>query len=175
MSKRLFHKDIQKLSDLYYETSGWLVFVCFLEEIEDTKKTFQNYLAFTMLQLLIATLNYNIKCTHQSICNIALWWSTCPLVLASWLLNHVIYHILRKKELFARLRKFIKWLFLLKMILKVGQIQNDFFKKLTNKFNFTTGWLVFVHFYGVVFLLRKNVNLWIFSGLQTVLFFLSLR
>ena len=27
-----------------YETSGQLVFVHFLEEIEDTKKTFQNYL-----------------------------------------------------------------------------------------------------------------------------------
>ena len=28
----------------YYETSGQLVFVCVLEEIEDTKKTFRNYL-----------------------------------------------------------------------------------------------------------------------------------
>ena len=26
----------------YYDTSSWLVFVCFLEEIEDTKKTFWN-------------------------------------------------------------------------------------------------------------------------------------
>ena len=26
----------------YYDTSGRLVFVCFLEEIEDTKKTFRN-------------------------------------------------------------------------------------------------------------------------------------
>ena len=31
----------------YYETSGRLVFVCFLEEIEDTKQTFRNYLAFS--------------------------------------------------------------------------------------------------------------------------------
>ena len=30
----------------YYETSGRLVFVRFIEEIEDTKKTFQNYLTF---------------------------------------------------------------------------------------------------------------------------------
>ena len=30
----------------YYETSGRLVFVRFLEEIEDTKKTFRNYLTF---------------------------------------------------------------------------------------------------------------------------------
>ena len=31
----------------FYDTSGWLVFVQFLEEIEDTKKTFQNYLTFS--------------------------------------------------------------------------------------------------------------------------------
>ena len=31
----------------YYETSGRLVFVRFLEEIEDTKKTFRNYLTFS--------------------------------------------------------------------------------------------------------------------------------
>ena len=30
----------------YYETSGWLVFVRFFEEIEDTKKTFRNYPTF---------------------------------------------------------------------------------------------------------------------------------
>ena len=29
-----------------YDTLGWLVFVHFLEEIEDIKKTFQNYLSF---------------------------------------------------------------------------------------------------------------------------------
>ena len=31
----------------YYETSGRLVFVLFLEESEDTKKTFRNYLTFS--------------------------------------------------------------------------------------------------------------------------------
>ena len=30
----------------YYETLGRLVFVCFFEAIEDTKKTFRNYLTF---------------------------------------------------------------------------------------------------------------------------------
>ena len=30
----------------YYKTSGWLVFVLFLEEIEDTKKKLWNYLTF---------------------------------------------------------------------------------------------------------------------------------
>ena len=33
----------------YYETSGRLVFVCFLDEIEDTNKTFWNYLTFTIV------------------------------------------------------------------------------------------------------------------------------
>ena len=31
----------------YYETSGGLVFVCFLEEIEGTKKTFWDELTFS--------------------------------------------------------------------------------------------------------------------------------
>ena len=35
----------------YYETSGRLVFVRFLEEIEDTKKTFRNYLTFRICLL----------------------------------------------------------------------------------------------------------------------------
>ena len=41
---------LQKMNELillyYYETSGRLVFVRFLEEIGDTKKTFRNYLTF---------------------------------------------------------------------------------------------------------------------------------
>ena len=32
----------------YYETSSWFVFVRFLEGIEDPKKTFLNYLTFTI-------------------------------------------------------------------------------------------------------------------------------
>ena len=36
-------------------------------------------------------------------------WSTCPLVFSSWLLNHVIYLKLRKKELLAKLSKLTKW------------------------------------------------------------------
>ena len=35
-------KDISKLTDLYYDASGRLVFVRFLEESEDTKKTVRN-------------------------------------------------------------------------------------------------------------------------------------
>ena len=40
----------------YYETSGRLVLVRFLEEIEDTKKTFRNYLTFTR-KLAFQTIN----------------------------------------------------------------------------------------------------------------------
>ena len=35
-------KKDQRILLYYYKTSGQLVFVCFLEEIEETKKTFQN-------------------------------------------------------------------------------------------------------------------------------------
>ena len=42
------HKKMNNQIQLYYyDTSGQLVFVQFLEEIEDTKKTFRNYLTFT--------------------------------------------------------------------------------------------------------------------------------
>ena len=46
-SSRLFlQKTKEQILLYYYETSGWLVFVLFLEEIEDTKKTLWNYLPF---------------------------------------------------------------------------------------------------------------------------------
>ena len=44
-SQWFFQADVSSkkgMNEFYYETSGWLVFVCFLEEIEDTKKTFRN-------------------------------------------------------------------------------------------------------------------------------------
>ena len=44
-SRRFLQKTNERIL-LYYENSGWLVFVRFLEEIEDTKKTFRNYLTF---------------------------------------------------------------------------------------------------------------------------------
>ena len=39
-------KKRTKEFDYYYDTSSRLVFVCFSEEIEDTKKPFRNYLTF---------------------------------------------------------------------------------------------------------------------------------
>ena len=45
----------------YYETSGWCVFVRFLEEIEDTKKTFRNYLTFRRVQLLASICWLRVK------------------------------------------------------------------------------------------------------------------
>ena len=41
-----FQKTNKKYDLQYYDTSGRLVFVRFLEKIEDTKKSFQNYLSF---------------------------------------------------------------------------------------------------------------------------------
>ena len=42
---QFFQKTNEK-NRLYYDTSGRLIFVCFLLEIKDTKKTFRNYLTF---------------------------------------------------------------------------------------------------------------------------------
>ena len=48
ISKRFFgvidflQKMNERIQLYYYDNSGWLVFVRFLEEIEDTKKTFRN-------------------------------------------------------------------------------------------------------------------------------------
>ena len=46
-SRRFLKKTNERILLHYYETSGGLVFVRFLEEIEDTKKTFPNYLTFS--------------------------------------------------------------------------------------------------------------------------------
>ena len=43
----------------FYQWS-WLVFVRFLEEIEDTKKTFRNYLTFSCFQIWCSTIGVTI-------------------------------------------------------------------------------------------------------------------
>ena len=45
-SQRFLQKTNKQILLYYYETSGRLVFVRFLEEIEDTIKKFRNYLTF---------------------------------------------------------------------------------------------------------------------------------
>ena len=45
-SRRFLQKTNKRILLYYYETSGRLVFVRFLEEIEYTKNTFRNYLTF---------------------------------------------------------------------------------------------------------------------------------
>ena len=47
-SRCFLQKTNERILLYYYETSGRLVFVRFLEEIEDTKKTFRNYLTFKL-------------------------------------------------------------------------------------------------------------------------------
>ena len=39
----MFPQKKEQILLYHYETSGWLVFVCFLEEIEDTKETFSRF------------------------------------------------------------------------------------------------------------------------------------
>ena len=50
LSRCFLKKTNKRIRLYYYETSGQLVFVCFLEEIEDTIKTFRNQLAFSQNQ-----------------------------------------------------------------------------------------------------------------------------
>ena len=44
--RSFLQKKNERILLYYYETSGRLVFVRFSEKIEDTKKTFRNYLSF---------------------------------------------------------------------------------------------------------------------------------
>ena len=48
-SERFLQKTDERILLYYYQTSGRLVFVRFLEEIEDTKKTFRNDLTFSKI------------------------------------------------------------------------------------------------------------------------------
>jgi hypothetical protein len=51
-SRQRFFQKMNKRIILYYdETSGQLVFVRFLEEIEDTEKTFRNQLTFNDISI----------------------------------------------------------------------------------------------------------------------------
>ena len=48
-SQRFLQKTNKQI--LLYDISGWHVFVCFLEEIEDTNKKFRNQLTFNMYSI----------------------------------------------------------------------------------------------------------------------------
>ena len=70
----------------YYETSGRLVFVRFLEEIEDTKKTFRNYLTFRGLILdnpQIFLFNFLLGFLSTSGYEEPAWWCFAVLGLCS--------------------------------------------------------------------------------------------
>ena len=47
----------------YYDNSSWLVFVRFLEEIEDSKKLFRNYLTFNSFAIfkVVVQLRLNVQ------------------------------------------------------------------------------------------------------------------
>ena len=58
----IFSKNQQMNSTMYYD------FLLFLEEIEDTKKTFRNYLTFIRSNLQVSDETYkNIKVKERSI------------------------------------------------------------------------------------------------------------
>ena len=57
LGRRFLQKTNEPILLYYYETSGGLVFVPFLEEIEDTKNTFLNYLTLIRLNILLNTFN----------------------------------------------------------------------------------------------------------------------
>ena len=59
LSGRFLQKTNKRILLYYYETSGRLVFVRFLEEIEDTNKSFRNYLTFSDYQFCLIKENYN--------------------------------------------------------------------------------------------------------------------
>ena len=50
-------KTNERIRLYYYDTSGRLVFVRFLEGIEDTKKTFRNYLTFIRDENVVVSLS----------------------------------------------------------------------------------------------------------------------
>ena len=50
-SQHFLQKTNERILLYYYETSGLLVFVRFLEEIEDAKKTLRNYQTFTKFDI----------------------------------------------------------------------------------------------------------------------------
>ena len=52
-------KTNERIRLYYYDTSGRLVFVRFLEEIEDTKKPFRDYLTFKSFNSLIDLFSYS--------------------------------------------------------------------------------------------------------------------
>ena len=61
--------------------------------------------------LPIATCDYSILLIWlvELVWGVKLRCSTCPLVFGCWVLSHVIFLMLRKKELLVKLSKFTKW------------------------------------------------------------------
>ena len=58
----------EKIRLNYYDTSGQLVFIRFLEEFEGTKKTFRNKLTFMIkLKDVQNSLFYSRQATHDSL------------------------------------------------------------------------------------------------------------
>ena len=61
-SRRYLQKTNEWILLYYYESSYWLVFVSFLEEIEDTKTTFRNYLTFSTYLIFTWSKHFTSNC-----------------------------------------------------------------------------------------------------------------
>ena len=57
----MFHLKNERTNSTIIETSGRLVFICFLEEIEDAQKTFRNWLNFTYVKIGVEWLIQKLK------------------------------------------------------------------------------------------------------------------
>ena len=94
-----FQVDISsknRTNEFYFtnETSGWLLFVHFLEEIEDTKKTFRNYLTFTGQEISTAIfLGFNVSNVGR-IFDFFLFILQIMWLLSFWMLIHAYFVVI---------------------------------------------------------------------------------
>ena len=66
-------KTNEQIRLYYYDTSGRLVFVRFLEEIDDPKKPFRNYLTFRYLGQFMFVANWSIFKVQGTSCDMILY------------------------------------------------------------------------------------------------------
>ena len=57
----MFPPKNERTNSTIIETSGRLVFICFMEEIEDAQKTFRNWLTFTYVKIGVEWLIQKLK------------------------------------------------------------------------------------------------------------------
>ena len=109
--RRILEKTNERILLYYYETSGWLVFVYFLEEIEDTKKTFRNYLTFNMHVLSISIFWSRSYCLLLAICQ---GLNEC------WRKSVLLFGVVLRRNSFSEGASLFLWWLNLKEIFKLN-------------------------------------------------------